>query len=166
MSAQTRYGFSTPIGSAGGIIDLAPYAIDTFLNEEETGVMKPGMGVVQGSDPGTNIALPESGATAADFEGVTTNNRTTEFDMDGKIRMLKGKAVGVMRYGRIYVRLASDAEPSYGDPLYLVTTGEDAGCFTEDESENVAVSGRFLGAGENGIAPAELFNAPAPADGE
>ena len=35
MSAQNKYGFSTPIGAAGGIVDLAPYAIDTFLNEEE-----------------------------------------------------------------------------------------------------------------------------------
>lgn len=165
MSAQTRYGFSTPIGSAGGIIDLAPYAIDTFLNEEETGDLKPGMGVVQGSNPGANIALPTEGATADQFEGVTTNNRTTEFDMEGKIQVRNGVAVGVMRYGRIYVRLASDAEPSYGDPLHLVTKGDDAGCFTESE-DGVAVSGRFLGAGENGIAPAELFNAPAPAKGD
>ena len=45
MSAQTRYGYSTPIGSAGGIVDLAPYAVDTFLNEEETGTLKFGMGL-------------------------------------------------------------------------------------------------------------------------
>ena len=31
MSAQTRYGYATPIGAAGGIVDLAPYAVDTFL---------------------------------------------------------------------------------------------------------------------------------------
>lgn len=166
MSAQTRYGFSTPIGSAGGIIDLAPYEVNTFLNEEKTGVMKPGMGVVQGSTPGSNIALPESGATAAEFEGVTTNNRTTEFDTEGKLLVRKGTAVGVMRYGRIYVRLADDAEPNYGDPVYLVVDGDEAGCFTQEESENVAISGRFIGEAENGIAPVELFNAPAPVKGD
>lgn len=165
MSVQTRYGFSTPIGSAGGIIDLAPYAIDTFLNEEETGTLKPGMGVVRGSNPGSNIALPAEGATAAQFEGVATNNRTTEFDMEGKLQVRKGVAVGVMRYGRIYVRLAADAEPGYGSPVFLVTEGDDRGCFSETEG-GVAVSGRFLGAGENGIAPVELFNAPAPEQGD
>lgn len=61
MSAQTRYGYATPIGAPGGIVDLAPYAIDTFLNEEETGTLKFGMGVVQGSKPGTNVALPATG---------------------------------------------------------------------------------------------------------
>ena len=85
MSAQNRYGYSTPIGSAGGIVDLAPYAIDTFLNEEENGVMKFGLGVVKGSNPGVNIALPTEAATAGDFEGITTNNRTTEYDMDGNL---------------------------------------------------------------------------------
>jgi len=49
MSAQTRYGYSSPIGAAGGIVDLAPYAIDAFLNEEDTGKMQFGMGVVTGS---------------------------------------------------------------------------------------------------------------------
>ena len=45
MSAQTRYGYSTPIGAAGGIVDLAPHAIDTFLNEEESGVLRFGVQV-------------------------------------------------------------------------------------------------------------------------
>lgn len=162
MGAQTKYRFSTPIGAAGGIVDLAPYAIDTFLNEEETGKMKFGLGVVQGTTAGSQVKLP----TAAEdkFEGVTTNNRTTEYDMEGKINVRKGVAMGVMRYGRIYVRVASDATPKYGDPLYLVCDeGEDQGCFTQDEASNMAVAGRFLGAPSDGIAVAELFNSPAPA---
>ena len=59
MSAQTRYGFATPIGAPGGIVDLSPHVIDTFLNEEASGVLKFGLGVVQGSKPGVNIARPE-----------------------------------------------------------------------------------------------------------
>lgn len=130
MSAQNRYGYSTPIGSAGGIVDLAPYAIDTFLNEEENGVMKFGLGVVKGSNPGVNIALPTEAATAGDFEGITTNNRTTEYDMDGNLAIRKGVSVGVMRYGRIYGRVVDGVEIAYGDPVYLITSGDNAGMFT------------------------------------
>ena len=126
MSAQTKYGYSTPIGAAGGIVDVAPHQIDTFLNEEENGVLKFGAGVVQGSKPGVNIALPKKAATAAKFEGITTNNRTTEYDLEGKLAVRKGAAVGVMRYGKIYGRVAEGVEPAYGDSVYLITEGEEA----------------------------------------
>ena len=33
MSAQTRYGYATPIGAAGGIVDLAPYAVDVYKRQ-------------------------------------------------------------------------------------------------------------------------------------
>ena len=156
MSAQTKYGFSTPIGVAGGIYDIAPYAIDTFLNSEETGALKPGLGVVAGTKAGVEIAIPTSASAA--LEGVVTNNRTTEFDMDGKMRMVKGASVGVMRYGRIYVRVAAGVEPAYGDAAYVVATGEEAGFFTTASSGTIAVKARFLGAAKDGIALVELFN--------
>ena len=176
MSAQNRYGYSTPIGAAGGIVDLAPYAIDTFLNEEENGAMKFGVGVVKGSKPGINAALPETAAKAADFEGVVTNNRTTEYDMDGNLVIRKGASMGVMRYGRIYARVVNGVKPAYGDPVYLITSGENAGYFTnaadatgesDDEEEDtdstattVAVKARFLGGVDATaqIAVIELFN--------
>lgn len=160
MSAQTRYGYSTPKGHAGGIVDLAPYAIDTFINEAETGVMMFGMGVVQGSIPGSNINLPESGAAASEFEGITTANRTTEYDLEGNLSVRKGAAIGVMRYGRIYCRVAADVEPAYGDAVYLVTDGDDVGCFTNTEGNTIAVKGRFLGGVDtyNQVAAVELFN--------
>lgn len=180
MSAQTRYGYSTPIGAAGGIVDLAPHSIDTFLNEEEPGVMRFGVGVVQGSKPGINIALPDDKATAAVFEGITTNNRTTEYDLEGKLHVRSGAAVGVMRYGKIYVRVADGVEPSYGDAVYLIISGDEAGCFTneapatatvaegddaaaKDDAETagaIAVKGRFIGGVDKSaqIAAIELFN--------
>lgn len=162
MSAQTRYGYATPIGAPGGIVDLAPYAIDTFLNDEENGVMKFGMGVVQGSKPGVNVALPASGATSDKFEGVATNNRTTEYDLEGRIFVRKGVGVGVMRYGRIYVRVKTGDAPEYGDPLLLIINGDDAGCFTstEDSGNTIPVNGRFLGGVDNGVAPVELMREP------
>lgn len=160
MSAQTRYGFHTPKGGAGGIVDLAPYAIDTLLNEEENGVMKHGMGVVQGSTPGTNAKIPTAEATAAQFEGIVVNNRTTELDFDGNISIKKGSALGVMRYGRIYGRLAKNATPAYGDAVYLITSGDDAGLFTNSADGNLAIKARFLGTVDTtcAIAQIELFN--------
>lgn len=159
MSAQIKYGYSTPMGAAGGIVDLAPYAIDTFLNENETGVLF-GMGVVQGTKPGINVAKPASGATAAKFEGIVTNNRTTEFDMNGKLTVKKGASVGVMRYGRVYGRVAAGIKPAYGEKAYLIISGDEAGCFTNVSSNNVAVAARFLSTVDTAaqIAVIELFN--------
>lgn len=144
MSAQTRYGYFTPKGHPGGILDLAPYAVDTFLNEAENGVMKFGMGVVRGTKPGHTINVPAEGVTADKFEGIATNNRTTEFTMDGEVIIRKGASVGVMRYGRIYGRVAKDVTPAYGEPVYLIASGDEAGCFTNAADGNVAVKARFL----------------------
>ena len=160
MSAQTSYKFSTQMGIAGGIVDLAPYAIDTFRNEENTGVMLFGVGVVQGTAAGTEVALPGSSATAGVFEGITVNNLTTEYDLEGIINIRKDAAIGVMRYGRIYARVADNITPAYGDALYLVITGDQKGFFTNTSGAGaVAVKGRFLGTVDsNRIAQVELFN--------
>lgn len=161
MSAQTRYGYSTPIGAPGGIVDLAPYAIDTFLNEAKTGVLAFGVGVVQGTTPGTNVNLPSSTSTAAVFEGITVNNRTTEHDLEGNVRVRNGAAVGVMKYGRVYARVADGITPAYGDTLYLVISGDEAGFFTNAAGDTaVAVKGRFLGTVDSTaqVAPVELYN--------
>jgi len=163
MSAQTRYSYSTPMGAPGGIVDLAPHAIDTFLNEENTGVMKPGFGVVYGTTPGVNIKLPVSGKTAANFAGIVTNNRTTEYDLEGAIHVRKGAAMGVMRYGRIYGRVPADTEIAYGDPVKLIITGDHAGKFCATAptgASTVNIKGRFLSTVDTTteVAMIELFN--------
>ncbi len=162
MSVQTTYKFSSPVGSPGGIVDLAPHAIDSFLNGENTGVMKFGVGVVRGAKPGTDVKLPTGTSTSAVFEGVTVNNRTTEYDVEGVTHLRKGKALGVMRHGRIYVRVATGVSPSYGDATYILKTGDEAGYFTNVATNNLAVKGRFLGGVDSasGVAEVELFNAP------
>lgn len=159
MGAQNRYGHFSPVGAAGGIVDIAPYAIDTFLNEEETGVLGFGMGVVKGSKPGSTVALPE-GSVAKDFEGIVVNNRTTEYDMEGKVSIKENASVGVMRYGRIYVRVATGAEPAYGDKLYMVVSGDEAGYFTNVAESAIEIKGRFLGSidSASGVVAVELFN--------
>ena len=158
---QTAYKYFAGRGIAGGLVDLAPYAIDSFINEEENGVLKPGLAAMSGTTAGTHIKL-YTGADA-NFEGVINNNRNTEYDLDGHLRVLKGAGVGVVRWGRVYVRVAEDVEVAYDDPLYVVKTGDETGFFTNTAGESgsetaVAVRGRFLGPVENGIAPVELFN--------
>lgn len=158
MSAQTVYRFSTPIGQPGGIYDLAPYAVDSFMNEADNGKMKFGMGVVKGAKPGVGVKVPESGATALDFEGIVTNRRTSENAMFGGVELNKGIALGIMRYGHIYGLLAENEEPEYGDQVYLVVSGDDAGCFAKTASGNVAIKGRFMSEANDGIALIKLFN--------
>ncbi len=158
--AQTHYNHFAPIGSAGGIVDVSPYSIDTFNNEEETGSMKFGVGVFRGKNIGKGIKLPKSGSTAAEFEGITVSNRTTEFDTEGKLSVKKNAAVGVMRYGKVYARVAEGASPNYGDTVYIVTSGDEAGFVTNVSEGTVAIKARFIGAsdGTAGVVPIELFN--------
>lgn len=162
MSPQITYGYKTAMGEAGGIIDLAPYAIDSFSNEAETGALKFGVGVVKGTAAGHQVNLPNAGSVSGDFEGIVVNRRTSEYDMEGKIHIRKYSTVGVMRYGRIYGRVAKDAEPAYGDAVYMVVSGDEAGYFTNVAEDGVALNGRFLGPIDAAvqIAAIELLSAP------
>ena len=159
MAVQTTYNWTTGRGIAGGLVDLTPHIIDTFANQEENGVLKPGMAVMAGSVAGQTIKIFKTGGTPV-FYGVATNNRTTEYDLDGKIRILKGAAVGVLHWGRIYVQVASGVTPSYGEGLFVIGAGDDAGKFTntDNSTANPAIPGRFLGPVENGIAPVEIYH--------
>lgn len=167
MSAQTRYGYSMPIGTVGGIVDTAPYSIVSRINEEETGAMKFGIGVVQGSKPGSNVVAPSEGDTATDFEGITVNNHHTEHDLEGDLHIRKGAAIGTMTYGRVYARVAAGVTPAYGDSLYVIVGGDETGfvtnkaAVTDGESvSTIAIKGRFLGGVDSTtkVAPVELFN--------
>lgn len=160
MSAQTNYNHLAPIGSAGGIVDLSPYSIDTFLNEEETGTLKFGVGVFRGEVVGNGIKLPTSKSTAKDFEGISVSSRTTEFDTEGKLSVKKNAAVGVMRYGKVFARVAKGAAPAYGDTVYIVKSGDEAGFVTNSSEGTIAIKARFVGKvdGSANVVPVELFN--------
>lgn len=162
MAVQTSYGFSPSRGVAGGLYDMSPRAVNSRTTESEIVF---GIGLVQGSTPGTNVTGPASTSTAAVFEGIALNGGTQEMDMEGAVKVAKSRTVSVLRYGRAWVRVEPEAEVKYGDALYLITTGDNAGRFTNADSEEskIAVSGQFIGANTtDGIAPVELFNAPAP----
>lgn len=159
MAVQTAYNWTTGRGIAGGLVDLTPHIIDTFINEENTGVLKPGMGVMAGTTAGKQIKVFKTGGSPV-FEGVVNNNRTTEYDLDGHLRMRKGAGVGVVRWGRVWVRVPAGVTIAYGDGLYIIGAGDNAGFFTntDNSSANPAVPGRFIGPAENGIAPAEIYH--------
>ena len=155
---QLSYNYNTQLGAAGGIVDLAPHYIASFTNEATTGAMHFGMGVVKGTAAGSGVKIPVAGSAAGDFEGIVTNRRTTELDLEGNLSLRNKCALGVMRYGVIYALVADGATPEYGDALYMVKSGDDAGKFTDSSSSTIAIKGRFLGAADNGVAIVELFN--------
>lgn len=155
MSAQTKYGYFTVKGGAGGIYDLAPYTIDSFINEAATGALKPGMAVVTGTKAGLQVKLPT--AAGDTFEGVVTNRRTTEHGIEGEVALRNKATVGVMRQGRIWGLLAEGINPTYNGAAYVVATGDEAGCFTTASSGNIAINARFLSTGDDGIALVELM---------
>ena len=145
--AQLVYNYDSPIGVAGGIVDIAPYTIDTFLNEENTGTMKFGYGVVRGTTAGKDVKLPT--AVTNVFEGVTVNNRTTEYSLEGNIDIKNKAAIGVMKNGRIYVAVCSNLSISYGDKVYLVCTGNDRGKFSNAATGNLEIDATFVKAQGN-----------------
>ena len=155
MSVQTSYGNQTPKGVAGGIYDMFHYPVDSRFNEEADGVLRFGVGVVPGTLPGSSVKLPAADSTAAQFEGVVLNGYDRQQDLSGKLFILNNQNVGVMRRGRVWVRLAADAAPKYGDPVDLLNSGDDVGCFST--TGGLTVPGRFIGPASNGVAPVELY---------
>lgn len=159
MAAQTSYGFATSRGIAGGIYDMYHYPVDSRFNEEANGKLGFGMGVVKGSIAGSNVKLPVAASTAADFEGVIVNGFTNQHDLEGEVTIMNNQNVGVMRKGRIWVALAADAAPAYGDAVHLIVSGTDAGRFAT--AGGVEIAGRFIGKANGGIAPVELYGVDA-----
>ena len=158
--AQLSYGYNIPAGIAGGIYGLENYDIVARLNDEETGKMKFGVGVVQGANAGKSVKVPVSGATAAQFEGVVVYTANRELTYEGATNLRKGTPLSIMNYGKVWVRVGESASVVYGADAYLITNGDEAGCFTTsaDEATKVAIKGRFITEATDGLAVVELFN--------
>lgn len=161
MSGQTSYSYASQSGIAGGIVDLSNKVIDSRVYEEMDMdiTLKFGMGVVVGSSPATNVNAPSEDSKLSQFEGVLVNGHTTQQDLDGVLSIADGSSVGVMRAGRIWARVDSEASISYGDSLYLITKGDLAGYFTNVAEDSVKMNGRFLTQGNTvGLHAVELFS--------
>ena len=157
---RTNYGFQMPRGVAGSLYDLAPYAITSRINEEaERGRMKYGMGAMRGNSPGATVVVPTSGRQARDFEGIVMTGFTTEMDMDGDTAIRCQQTVGMLRYGNAWARIPEGVEPLYGQNVFLITNGTNAGLFTNAATGNMAINARFIGGrGTGNVAPVELYN--------
>ncbi len=136
------------------------YPVDSPFQREATGKLHFGVGVVTGKVLGSGVALPTSASTADNFEGVVINGFDRQQDLEGKLYVLNNQTVGVMRRGRVWVRLATGAAPTYGDALHMIVEGDEAGCFAKEGG--IAIPGRFIGAASNGVAPVELCMAFLP----
>ena len=160
MSGQLSYNYSTPKGVAGGLFDISPYSIDSRVNGEvKPDALMFGMGAVQGANPGVNVLVPDDTFEPAMFEGVVLTGFTQEMNMAGDVKIYPLQTVGILRWGKCWARVAGGVTPTYGDQLYLVIDGDEAGLFTNDEEDGVAVNGRFIGGlGTGDIAPVEIFN--------
>lgn len=157
---QTKYDFATPNGLPGGLVDLTGYVCDSYTVEAENGVLKFGTAVTTGTAAEKVTALAP-GATIAQVEGILLNGLITEHTMDGDVRVLKGKTVGVIKQGRVWARCAEKADPKYGDAVYIsLTAGEIGYVTTADAKEDgaIKINAKFLGGkGTEGAAPIELY---------
>ena len=171
---QRNYSFFPKTGAPGRIVDLAPYAVDAFINGEDTGVMELGMGVVLKTGAEKTILKPGSTGAGTVFAGIVVNGGTEEHGLENENYVRNTKALGVMRYGRIYARVKTGLTIANGDPVYLITEGDNAGLFTNVATDNTAVAGRFLSAADEkgrgvtssdavAVAVVELFNSAQPA---
>lgn len=162
MSVQTSYNFATSKGVAGGLYDLSPYSVDSRRNESSDGALKFGMGVVVGTTAGNQVKVPS--ATTNKFEGIALNGFSTELNMTGNLVIKKGVTVGVLSKGRAWVRIKTGITVAYGDDVYLIASGDNAGLFTnaEEKVENTVLSIKITGAkfigtkGTGNVAPVEL----------
>ena len=159
MAVQMNYGEPSR-GMPGLLYDRSDYEAVTRRNNEETGKLFFGCGVVQGEEAGRDIALPASGATADKFEGVVMYSANVEMDDDGNVKLEKNHILDVCQSGKLWVQLADEAEPAYGQPVYLIVEGEDVGKFTPTKGTNLAIKARFLSGAVNGIAPAQFYDVP------
>ena len=156
MSIWTEYNNRTPAGVAGGLYDLTDHAVDSFRIDAADGKVKFGMGVVMGTTPGTAVTVPADASTLDKFVGIVMNGGANEMDVKGVIVVRNSSTQSVMRHGRVWARLAAEAEPAYGDQVHLITSGADAGCFST--TGGIAINARFSTTAQNGIAAIELYN--------
>lgn len=158
---QNRYDYNSQRGVPGGIFDSSPRSVISRANGETTPTaVKYGFGVVRGDVPGTDVKLPTNDSTANMFEGVVVQG-ISEHDLDGAVRNNPTKMLGILDWGKVWVRVPDGLTVAYGDKAYLITNGQDAGKFTNDDEDTLDVNAIFITAVDSGdIAAIKLYDAP------
>jgi len=161
MGVRYDYGYAIQKGVAGGIFDLSLKNIFTFTIDEGNEIV-PGMGVVSGITKGETVKLPDDSSTAGDFEGVFVHgSKQLENTRDGKVSASGNDPIGVMQKGRIWVAIAPDTTVTAKAKVYLVISGDNAGCFANvenaTESNKIELTATFTGVADtdNNIAVIE-----------
>jgi len=161
MSGQLSYTYHTPKGVAGSLVDINAYSIDSRANgETRPGVMRFGMGAMIGESPGVTVRVPDASMTDASlFEGIVMTGFTQQMTMHGDVNVYPAQTVGILRWGRAWALVPDDVFPEYNDPAYLIVDGDDAGKFTNEAADNVAIKATFIGGrGTGAVAPVALYN--------
>ena len=159
MMMQNNYGWLSQAGVPGGLVDSSPKSVISRANGGSAPI-RPGYGVVRGEDPGATVALPTAASTASVFEGVVAAG-IAEHDAKGGVYNNPTKVLGLLEWGKIWVRVVDGLSINYGDPLFLVNTGSGAGKFTNVSTGALRLNGMFIGAVDSAdIAPVRLYNAP------
>lgn len=158
---QNNYGYSSQQGVPGGLYDSSPRSVISRANgETNPTAIGFGFGVVQGDAPGTNVKLPTTASSEENFEGIVVSG-IAEHDLDGAVRVNPTKMLGVLSWGKVWVRVPDGITVAYGDKAYLIISGEDAGKFTNDDEDTLDVYAKFITSVDSGdIAAVELFNMP------
>ena len=142
---------------AGVRLDSSRDSIDTRAIEGIDPEMAFGKAVIRGTEPGLTVILPSDTFDAENFEGVAMNHFLSELNLDGSLSIDEGSAIGVLNWGRTVVYLAPGITPQYGDSIYVIPSGDNRGKFTNQETGNIEVQGRFLREQEGELRAVELF---------
>lgn len=154
MSVQTSYNYEISQGIAGGLYDIASYESNTRIAVEEISF---GRGLVAGDRLGENVKLPTLNSKVEDFEGVAMNGFTTQQDLKGNVIVEKGQNIGVLYRGKIWVVVSDEANPVYKEKVYLITDGENKGCFTTEadaeSTSKIPLNAEYIAGKNHGLAP-------------
>lgn len=156
--AQTNantYGFSLDVAQAGQKADLTYDQVESFAAE---GAVPMGNGVIFGTDPAKQVAVPAD--ATGDFAGIAAFTHKQEQGFDQSVALgnqsstgaeyRNGDTVNVLRRGRVWVEVTEDTVVA-GEAAYVdVTTAGEEGKFTNVSTSNLATGGIFRTAGDTG----------------
>lgn len=120
---QTIYNSEMPKGVPGTQYDLSPSTIDSYACEG--GSVKPGFGVVAGTDPEKQVKLPSSSVSV--IKGVALY-QAKEQDANGNVIFADTDTVPVLAKGRVFVEV--DRAVTADQAAYLIFSGANAGKWT------------------------------------
>lgn len=141
---QLTYG-NMAKGIAGALYDLSPRTVDSYA--VESGTIYPGMGVVAGTDPETQVKIPSSSVSA--MKGIVLL-QAKEQNADGTLTFVAEDTVSVLDKGRAWVDV--DRAVTADTAAYLIFSGANAGRFTNAAGAAAVAGARSYTIGTNFVA--------------